>query len=130
MGSELAVLDASATLALVRRELGREIVAEALLHGAAISSVNLAEVHSVLQLDGVPSGEVVARLKAVGLEVEPFAESDAEAVGDLRPKTKALGLSLADRACLALGMRLGLPVLTADRALAMANVGVEVRAIR
>ncbi len=130
MGSELAVLDASATLALVRRELGREIVAEALLRGAAISSVNLAEVHSVLQLDGVPAGEVVARLKAVGLEVKPFEESDAEAVGDLRPKTKALGLSLADRACLALGMRLGLPVHTADRALAVANVGVEVRAIR
>jgi PIN domain nuclease of toxin-antitoxin system len=80
--------------------------------------------------EGVTPDEVMARLGSIGLEIEPFDDRDASLVGLLRPMTKALGLSLADRACLALGMRLELPVLTADRALMKARVGVAVRAIR
>lgn len=127
---ESGVLDASAALAYIQREAGREVVRGVLSQGAVISTVNLAEVHSTLQAQGKTSHAIVARLKALGLEVEPFEEADAAAVGALRPVTRSLGLSLADRACLALGLRLGRPVLTADRALARADVGVEVRAIR
>jgi PIN domain nuclease of toxin-antitoxin system len=51
-------------------------------------------------------------------------------VGLLRPKTKQLGLSLADRACLALGASLERPVLTTDRAWERVDVGVDIRVIR
>lgn len=130
MGSELAVLDASAALAFLQRETGRDVVATAIRTGAAISAVNLAEAHSKLRLAGAPSNRILARLRTLGLDVEPFDELDAEVVGDLRPATKTLGLSLADRACLALAMRLDRPVLTTDRDLARADVGIEVRVIR
>ena len=95
-----------------------------------ISAVNLAEVHSALVERGVASDKVVARLKAMGLEVESFEEADSAVVGALRPATKTLGLSLADRACLALAERLNLGILATDRALAKADVGVEVILIR
>jgi PIN domain nuclease of toxin-antitoxin system len=124
------IVDASATLAYIFAETGHDIVGESIARGAVISSVNLAEVHSTLLAQGVASSAVVARLKASGLDVEPFEEGDAGVVGALRPLTRSLGLSLADRACLALGIRLGRAVLTADRMLAEAEVGVEVRAIR
>jgi PIN domain nuclease of toxin-antitoxin system len=130
MGSELAVLDASAALAFLQRETGQDVVATAIRTGAAISAVNLAEAHSKLRLAGAPSDRILSRLRTLGLAVEPFDELDAEAVGDLRPATKSLGLSLADRACLALAIRLNRPVLTTDRDLARADVGVEVRTIR
>lgn len=129
-GTELAVLDASAALAFVQHERGRDVVANAIRTGAAISAVNLAEAHSKLRLAGAPSNRILSRLRTLGLEVEPFGESDAGVVGDLRPATKTLGLSLADRACLALAIRLGRPILTTDRDLALADVGVEVRTIR
>jgi PIN domain nuclease of toxin-antitoxin system len=60
----------------------------------------------------------------------PFDEELARGAGALRPATKSLGLSLGDRACLALAQREGLPVLTADRAWAKLAVGVEVKVIR
>ena len=46
------------------------------------------------------------------------------------PHTRALGLSLGDRACLALGLRGGLPVLTADHAWQQLTLGVVVQVIR
>lgn len=117
-------------LAYVYREPGHERARAALAGGAAICSVNLAEVHSTLEEDGVPSSEIVERLRITGLDVEPFDAGDAATAGRLRPSTRALGLSLADRACLALAIRLGRPVLTTDRDLARAEVGVEVHTIR
>jgi PIN domain nuclease of toxin-antitoxin system len=124
------ILDASAALAFVQKEPGYDIVRDALLRGAAISAVNLAEVYSMLNLQNVASDQLVARMKAFGLEVEPFGEADAIAVGTLRLATKDLGLSLADRACLALGLRLNRRVLATDRTLASAQVGVDVVLLR
>lgn len=128
--AELSVLDASAALAFLQGEPGGEAVRKTLVGGAAISAVNLAEVHSTLVEQEAAAEALIARLKAMGLEVEPFDEVDASVVGALRPRTRALGLSLADRACLALGLRLGRPILAADGALAAADVGVEVVLIR
>ena len=124
------VLDASAALAFIQSEPGDAVVRDALAHGATISSVNLAEVHSRLIAQGAASERVVARLKAIGLEVESFEEADSLAVGAMEPTTRRAGLSLADRACLALAQRLGLRVLATDRALAEADVGVDVVLIR
>ena len=124
------MLDASAALAFLRREPGFEVVEAALRGGARMSAVNLAEVHTASVSQAVSPEGVMVRLRSLGLEIEPFYERDAALVGSLRPATRPLGLSLADLACLALGLRLGGAVLTADRALARADVGVEVRAIR
>jgi PIN domain nuclease of toxin-antitoxin system len=124
------ILDASAVLAYVYREPGHEHVRAAIAEGATIGAVNLAEVHSTLEDDGVPSSEVVERLRVSGLDVEPFGPDDAATAGRLRRPTRALGLSLADRACLALALRLGRPVLTTDGDLARADVGVDVQVIR
>jgi PIN domain nuclease of toxin-antitoxin system len=62
--------------------------------------------------------------------VVPLHEDDAVVIARLRPLTKAQGLSLGDRASLATGLRLGRPVITADRAWAALDVGVTVRLIR
>lgn len=64
------------------------------------------------------------------LPAVPTAAICAEAAARLRPATRHAGLSLADRACLALARRLGVPAVTADRAWGDLDVGVEVRLIR
>ena len=64
------------------------------------------------------------------LILEPLTETDCLEIARLRPLTKARGLSLADRACLALARRLEIPVLTADRDWADLNLGVTVQLIR
>jgi PIN domain nuclease of toxin-antitoxin system len=124
------VLDASAVLAFIFREPGHVRAADAITRRAVISSVNLAEVHSTLRRRQLAADRIVGRVRAMGLGVKPFDDVDAELTGTLRPLTTSLGLSLADRACLALAIRLDRPVLTSDRDLALADVGVEVRTIR
>ena len=64
------------------------------------------------------------------LTVVPFGPADAVAAARLRAPTRALGLSLGDRACLAVALRFGTAALTADRAWATLDVGVEVRLLR
>jgi PIN domain nuclease of toxin-antitoxin system len=76
-----------------------------------------------------PSG-VLEEVIEAGLALEPVSRSDAERAARLRATTRKLGLSLADRCCLALAARLERPVLTADRAWAEVDAGVEVRLIR
>jgi len=110
------VLDASVVLAYLQRETGYERVRSALDGGAAISAVNLAEVYAKVVARGLRADEIGARLRALGLEVVAFDEEHARESAALYPRARALGLSLGDRACLALGQRLGLPVLTADQA--------------
>lgn len=123
------VLDASALLAVVLSEPGAERVADS-LDDALISSVNLAETAAVLMDAGIPSARVRGRLSQLAFTTVPFEEEDAFLAAELRPLTRTLGLSLGDRACLALARRGGLPALTADRAWAELDVGVEVRLIR
>jgi ribonuclease VapC len=110
-----AILDASALLALVHDEPGTRIV-EDYLAEAAISAVNLAEVISKLIERGVPDDRAIAIALSFGLEIIPFEAKLAAIVGQLRPLTRSVGLSLGDRACLATGKLLGLPVLTAEAA--------------
>jgi PIN domain nuclease of toxin-antitoxin system len=111
------VLDASAILAFLQRERGYERVQSALASTALISTLNLAEVYAkVAQRATFTPHEVGARLRALGLDSVPFDEIDARATASLHLRTSGLGLSLADRACLVLGQRLGLPVSTTDRA--------------
>lgn len=128
--SARAVLDASAVLAYLQREPGYEQVRDALAAGAAISAVNLAEVYARVVATGRPLDAVATRLLALGLRPEPFIEEDARTSASLYPETQPLGLSLGDRACLALARRLGWPALTADRTWADAQLDVPVRLLR
>lgn len=117
-------------LAYLQREPGFERVRAALEAGARISTVNLAEVFARVVAGGVDLDAVALRLAALGLAAEPFTEEDARASAAIYPLTQRAGLSLGDRACLALGLRLASPVLTADRSWSQVPVGVEVQPIR
>ena len=122
-----AVLDASAILAALFREPGADVV-ESHYEAGIVSSVNLSEVAAKLSDRAMPSNEAEQLLSGLGLEVRPFDESQAYMAGALREVTRPLDLSLADRACLALGQAEGAPVVTMDRKWAEVSeaVGVEV----
>jgi PIN domain nuclease of toxin-antitoxin system len=129
------VLDASALLAHLRDEPGADVVAEAIAGGAVISTVNLAEVFSRVADRGADPAKLAAELTQSGLldgaiTVEPFTAADAIDAGRLRPLTRDAGLSLGDRACLALARRLDAPALTADTDWQGVAHGVELRPIR
>lgn len=124
-----AVLDASALIALLWEEPGADAV-EALLGSAVISAVNWAEVLQRYRAHGVASAGKRERVEALGIAIEDFSSADADVAADLWEPTRSAGLSLGDRACLALARRFGLPAHTADRAWAKADVGVDVVLIR
>ena len=120
MSKTEVVLDASALMAYFQDEPGAEVVERAFEGIARVSSVNWAEVLSkVAETDRSPT-EFSTQLREGGilgplLSVVPLDTSGAEEIGRLRPLTRDFGLSLGDRACVALGKQLRLPVLTADR---------------
>lgn len=124
-----AVLDASALLAHIGAEPGGEVVAQ-YLESAIISSVNWAEVVQRVLRWGMSKDRVREDLAASGLEIVSFAALDAEAAAMLQIPTRSLGLSLGDRACIALAQRLQLPILTADRAWRQLSTGVDITVIR
>lgn len=123
------VLDASALLALLNAESGAQLV-EDVLPESVISAVNLAEVVTRLSAVGMPEGEVRDALRLLGLRTIPFDEQQAFQAGLLYSHTAALGLSLGDRACLALARRTAATALTADRAWAELDLGLEIKLIR
>lgn len=131
----MTVLDASALLAWLQGEPGAERVDEALRQGATIHTVNWAEVLTKLVSRGARPADVTRQLSERGvlgqlLLVEAGQPQDAEVVAELYTTTRSAGLSLGDRYCLALGQRLGVPVLTADRAWSVLGVGVTVELMR
>ena len=113
----MRVFDASAVLAALLQEPGGE-QAQALIEegGGVIGSVNYAEVMGKLFERGVPLAEARSAWSGLPLGIEPLTEAQALAAAWLRPQTRALGLSLGDRCCLALGRTLDAPIVTADRA--------------
>ena len=126
--SEL-LLDASALLAYLQAEPGKEIV-EPSLPKSLISSVNYAEAVSVLINKGVEAQIAVDMADGVGLRIAPLTAEEARLAGALRGRTSRFNISLADRCCLAAAMLRTLPVLTADREWLKLGLGVEVRMIR
>ncbi|MDP2793434.1 MAG: type II toxin-antitoxin system VapC family toxin [Sulfurisoma sp.] len=110
------VLDASAVLALLKREPGHERVA-ALMAGddCIVCAVNWAETAAKLADSGHPSPAIESTLAALNATIIPFDAAQAAACGLLRPATRHLGLSLGDRACLALARLNKATAVTADR---------------
>lgn len=111
------VLDTSAVLALFWQESGWERVSELLESGDhAIGAVNLAELVTKFVDAGLPLEEIPNLVAALRLNVQPFDEVMALEAGKLRAATRHLGLSLGDRACLALARQLGAVAVTGDGA--------------
>jgi len=123
------VLDASALLAFLHREPGWEVVRPVIEDGC-VSAVNWCEVAQKVAEKDLDVSQVRQLLGDLGLVIEPFSPEQAEAAASLWTHTRNLGLSLADRACLALAMDKGLPAMTADRAWAAIEIDVEIEVIR
>jgi PIN domain nuclease of toxin-antitoxin system len=124
------VLDSSAVLTVILDEPGRDRVSEAIEAGAFVSSVNLTEIVTRLIDLGSPEPQIRAFVESLKIEVQDFLEDHAWSAALLRRETRTAGLSLGDRACLALAAGLRLPVMTADRNWAAVNVGVEINFCR
>ena len=122
-------IDASALIAFLGREAGGETVTPYLL-GSIISSVNYSEViQKILSIGGDLEG-LHRTVLTFGIGVVPFDAEAARRTAELAAKTARWGLSLADRACIALGLAEGLPVLTADRMWRKLKLGEEIIMIR
>jgi ribonuclease VapC len=123
------VWDASALLVLLQQEPGWRQLAPR-LPGGAMSSVNLSEVAAkLLQAGGTPRATREI-LDALPVEIHDFTTDLAYRAAELRAVTKSQGLSLGDRACLALGLSLGAPVLTGDRTWLDLDLEVEIELAR
>jgi ribonuclease VapC len=123
------VLDASAILAVIHRESGYEKLFAHLLAEAVASTVNLTEVQSKLVSRGWIQDEAWEDATSPIQEAVPDAEQ-ARIAGDLIAQTRQLGLSLGDRACLALGMALQAPVYTSERAWKSLRLSVPIHLLR
>jgi ribonuclease VapC len=129
--TESLVLDASAVLAYLQDETGSEKVHAALLDGKAImSTVNYAEVVGKLLEAGLPESSVKTVVGNLELQIEPLDEKQAWTIGLLRISTREFGLSLADRACLALAYIKKIPVVTADKQWDKLKADVEIIQLR
>jgi len=124
------VLDASAILALILGEPGIQKLTPELLASAVGCAVNLAEVQTKLVNGGWTSEEAWEDASSPIQEIVPFDEEHARIAGDLVTQTRHLGLSLGDRACLALGMALKAPIYTADKTWKKLKLNVRIYVIR
>ncbi|MCR9123818.1 MAG: type II toxin-antitoxin system VapC family toxin [Phyllobacteriaceae bacterium] len=123
------VLDASAIIAHLNAEPGGDKVGP-MLDGALVSTVNLCEVGTKLTDRGVPDDDLDVIINALRLSVVAFDQRQSRIAVGLRVPTRPKGLSLADRACLALAKATDATAVTADRSWADLDTGVTVEVIR
>ena len=130
MGRRLkAVIDASALLAVLLDEPGAECVID-IMRGSSISAVNASESFQRAVDRGFAASSVMILLRQFEIDVIAFDVSQALLAADLRARTKSIGASLGDRACLALAVTRGCPVYTGDRKWAGLDLGLDIRMIR
>jgi PIN domain nuclease of toxin-antitoxin system len=123
------VLDASAVLALLNEEPGKDRVAQA-MGDCLISAVNYSEVIGKLIDAGVPNDDARQTFDLLDVEIVDFDEDLGFQAASIMPATRRLGLSLGDRCCLALGRARKATILTSDRSWAKLKIGVKVEVIR
>jgi ribonuclease VapC len=126
-----SVFDASAIMALVFHEPGADKLTARILAGATASTVNVAEVQARLVSRGQSPDDAWQDSLAFVADVEPFTLEQAKVAGTLVAQTKPYGLSLGDRACLALALELNAPVYTTDKIWAnLINLGIPIHILR
>jgi ribonuclease VapC len=127
------VMDASALLALMQGEPGSDVVDELIQDQECIASnVNIAEVGTKLIDKGLAPGQLTRTLKELNVQPIDFNLEQATLCASLRLSTKHVGLSLGDRACLALAQLVKGTAVTGDSAWSdvAEAVGVKVLMIR
>jgi len=110
----VVVLDSSAILAFLWEEPGSDRVQEALAQGAVCPVANWSEVAAKVLARGGDWLAAEIALTGLGLTVVPVEVEDAVRAARLWLEHPAL--SLGDRLCLAVGLRMGATVVTADQA--------------
>jgi PIN domain nuclease of toxin-antitoxin system len=124
------LLDTSALIALLKKESGYKVI-ENVIASSAILSVNLSELVAVLTRSGVSEQDIDEIISDLVPEIVPFCEAISIKTGKLAELTQNYGLSLGDRACIALGITLGLPIYTADKVWAELKLeNTDIRLIR
>ncbi len=123
------VFDASAILAAANSETGGKMIFD-LRDASAVSTVNLAEVKSKLVQRGLSPSDAWTAALSFSSEIYPFDSEQASIAGGLIVATRQFGLSLGDRACLALAMVLDAPVYTSDKVWAKLDLGVKIHLLR
>jgi PIN domain nuclease of toxin-antitoxin system len=123
------VLDASAVLALLKREPGAERV-RAVLDRAILGAVNAAEVQGKLVELGLSRDAATARIRFLGCRIVAFSENQAIEAGSLIEQTRTLGLSLGDRACLALAIDSKATAYTTDKVWKRLPLDLKIEVIR
>ena len=129
MSKEKWVVDASAVLAAIQDEQGGEYVKKH-IDRCVISSVNWSEVLQKLSSSGSEVDKIEVYLNALGLSIVDFTEDDGRVSASLWSSCKSLGLSLADRACLATGLRFKTKIITADRVWKKLEINSQIHLIR
>ena len=129
-GSQIAVLDASAVLAVILRERRADHLTAKVLQNAVISTVNLAEVQSKLVKAGYDAEDAWKDAVSIASVIEPYTAEQAKIAGTLIAQTENQGLSLGDRSCLALAIMLNATVYTTDQIWQSVQVGVRIHIIR
>jgi PIN domain nuclease of toxin-antitoxin system len=124
------VLDASAVLAVLYRERGAEKLTPQLLQIATSSTVNLAEVQAKLVKQGIDPNDAWEATLSPIREAAVFTAEQARIAGTLIAQTSTIGLSLGDRACLALAIALKAPVYTADPLWNNLKLGIRIHVVR
>lgn len=125
------ILDTSALLAYLWEEPGEARVADLLTtERCFLGATNLAELISKVIERGLPENNVPTIVNSLNVEIVPLTQVHAELSGILRQSTRHLGLSLGDRACLALAKTLGGVAITADRPWLALDIGINVECIR
>lgn len=125
----MMALDASALLAFLFGEQGGERVAS-VIDRSCLSTVNLSEVLGRFARDGHDPNLVARRIASTPIELVSFEPQDAALAAQLAPEARRLGLSLGDRACLALALARGIPAQTANRDWAALELGVRIEILR
>ncbi len=124
------VLDASALLTLLNQEPGAEKLTPELLTNSVSSTVNLAEVQSKLVAVGIKPEDAWQAILAPLRQSVDFDQEQARVAAGLITETRQFGLSLGDRACLALGIVMKAPVYTADRLWKNLKIGIRIHVVR
>ena len=124
------VLDASAILASLLEEPGAEKLTDEILEDAVASTVNLAEVQTILVSRGYDPDEAWEDALDQVTAAEPYTSEQAKITGNLVRNTGKFGLSLGDRCCLALAIALEAEVYTTDRSWSALKLGIPIHVIR
>ncbi|MDA9163679.1 type II toxin-antitoxin system VapC family toxin [Rickettsiaceae bacterium] len=130
MSSSKSILDASAVIALLSEEEGADEVYSVITH-SVMSSVNVSEVAKFLiEHRKFSKTTAIEAIQTLISEIIPFDENHAYVSADLITKTKSIGLSLGDRACIALGIETNYPIYTADKVWSKIDFGCQINLIR